>query len=93
MCPAEAVQRVRRAWGPDSPRCGAGDPGALGTQGHRAADSGQWGLCLATSLTVRGTAAFGRRVHLVGIRGTGGLQRPFSLFFLILIVYTATTWK
>lgn len=91
-----AVHRVPRGSEPDSPQGGVargqgtqrgtGDPAA-----HSSRLRGGGVRCPAASLTIRGTAAFGRRVRLVGIWGTVGLQSPFSLFFLVLIVHSATT--
>lgn len=64
---------------------------AQGTPRHMATD---WAAALparAGRLTVGGAASFGRRVHLVGVRGTARLQPPFPLFFLFLIVHSAST--
>lgn len=43
-------------------------------------------------LTVHGAAPFRRRVHLVGVWGTAGLQPRFRLLFLFLIVDAATAY-
>lgn len=65
---------------------GTGDPHSTRPQtGQRALPAG------AGWLTIRGAASFGRRVHLVGVWGTARLQPAFPLFFLFLIVHSAST--